>query len=88
MREVTDMIIKTKLMLSTILIIGVLTTGCAQDSQNQTAGTVVGAVAGGLLGSTIGSGSGKTAATIGGAAVGGLVGGAVGKNMDDNQKKK
>lgn len=62
-------------------VMAVSLVGCS-DVNNETVGTVGGAIAGGVIGSQFGHGSGQVAATIGGALVGGFVGNQIGQSMD------
>jgi surface antigen len=71
--------------IATLILSGMLLTGCQELTRQQT-GAVIGGVAGGVLGNQIGHGSGRTAAVIGGTLVGALVGGAIGRNMDENDR--
>lgn len=70
-----------KILSTTIVIcaLGLGLTGCYMD--NESVGTVGGAVAGGAIGA--GLSHGNPAAIVGGAVVGGFVGNQVGQSMDE-----
>ncbi|TAK79058.1 MAG: glycine zipper 2TM domain-containing protein [Gammaproteobacteria bacterium] len=58
------------------------------QKQNETVGTVSGAVVGGLAGSAIGGGAGKVVAIGAGAVIGALVGNRIGKSMESSDTQK
>jgi surface antigen len=61
--------------------------GMAGCSNNQDAGTVVGAITGGIIGNQFGKGGGKVAATLAGAVVGGIVGNEIGRSLDERDRE-
>ena len=75
-------------MLRKILLVSTCTSallvgGCmATTGDNQSVGTVIGAVAGGVVGSQIGNGSGQLIATGVGTLMGALIGNEVGATLD------
>lgn len=73
-----------KIIVSAILVLPLLTTGCAN---NQETGTVVGAVTGGIIGNQFGKGSGRVAATMAGVLVGGIIGNQIGKDLDEEERQ-
>ena len=62
--------------------------GCADMSENETAGTILGGVVGGVVGNTFGKGSGKTAATALGAVMGATVGRNIGSSLDETSRRQ
>lgn len=71
-----------------LLAAGAVMLPLAACSNNQDAGTVVGAVAGGVIGNQFGHGAGRALATVGGAVVGGMIGNAIGKDMDEEDRRQ
>jgi surface antigen len=79
---------KTSMRLPLVLLISTgLLVGC-QNTNKETAGTVVGAVAGGVVGAQFGHGAGSVAGAAVGALVGGLFGNAIGRSLDDQDVKE
>lgn len=73
-------------LISAAVCVGVLS-GCVSDqSQGQTAGTLLGAVAGGLLGAQFGSGKGKLVAAAIGTLAGAYFGNQIGKVLDTREQ--
>ena len=70
----------------TILAAGCSSTGGSGGIDNQTGGTMLGAVGGGLLGSQVGKGKGKWAGAAVGAVAGGLAGNLIGKRLDERDR--
>lgn len=80
-------IIKSSLILSMLLAVTLLFSGCNTWS-NTTKGAVIGTGGGAAVGAVIGKTLGNTAAgAIGGAVVGGTVGAIIGQNMDAKAKR-
>lgn len=80
-------IIKSSLILSMLLAVTLLFSGCKTWS-NTTKGAVIGTGGGAAVGAVIGKTLGNTAAgAIGGAVVGGTVGAIIGQNMDEKAQK-
>ncbi len=83
---------KTTRLLSGILVVGLVTTGC-QTPEGQPDNTATGALAGGALGAITGaiighqSGRGGEGAAIGG-AIGALTGGLIGHSIDQEQRAR
>jgi surface antigen len=70
--------------LTAALVAALVGTGC---SNNQDAGTVVGAITGGIIGNQFGKGGGRVAATLAGAVVGGIVGNEIGRSLDGRDRE-
>lgn len=70
------------------LLLGALTlAGCNMHTQNQTAGTIIGAGLGAFLGHAIGGdGGGRAAGAAFGALLGGAVGSEVGRKLDERDR--
>ncbi|EIJ41402.1 surface antigen [Beggiatoa alba B18LD] len=73
---------------SLLVILSILTVGCAEAPSKQTMGAVVGGALGGIGGSQIGSGKGKTTAIIAGTLLGAIIGGAIGQSMDSTDQQQ
>ena len=75
-----------RILLSSAICVSILS-GCVSDqSEGQTAGTLLGAVAGGLLGSQFGSGKGKLVAAAIGTLAGAYFGNQIGKVLDKREQ--
>jgi surface antigen len=74
--------------MASVLLAGLLVSGCATQGPNEQAGMVIGGVLGGLLGSEVGGGRGRTAAIIAGTMAGAAIGGSVGNSMDEVDRLK
>jgi len=80
-------ILKSTLIISTILAGALLLSGCKSWSNTAT-GAVIGTGGGAAVGAVIGKTLGNTAAgAIGGAVVGGTAGAIIGRNMDEKAKE-
>ncbi len=83
------LIMKSISIVSTILALSLVITGCQTTSgPNEQAGMVIGGVLGGVLGKQVGKGDGNTAAIIVGSLLGAHIGGSVGRSMDDTDRIK
>ena len=70
---------------------GLLAAGCSSTTgssgiNNETGGTVLGAVGGGLLGSQVGKGRGRYVGAAVGALAGGLAGNVIGRRLDERDR--
>ncbi len=79
---------KTKYLLSVVLLGAVVISGCAENRRHEQEGVVIGGILGGVLGSQVGRGNGRTAAIIVGTMAGSMIGGSVGRSMDDTDRLK
>lgn len=80
-------IIKLSVIISMLLAVGLLASGC-KNMSNTTKGAVIGTGGGAAVGAVIGKTLGNTAAgAIGGAVVGGTAGAIIGGNMDKKAKE-
>lgn len=79
-----------KLVLSSLIVLGLALAGCqtAKENPNAAKGTGIGAAAGAILGGVIGHQTGKrNEGALLGAVVGGAIGGYAGKRMDKQAKE-
>ena len=69
-----------------VLLAGCGSTASTPSLNNQTGGTMLGAVGGGLIGSQVGKGKGKWVGAAVGAVAGGLAGNVIGAKLDERDR--
>lgn len=67
---------------TSLLLVALLFTGCAERVNKEQIGGMSGAILGGIAGSNVGAGQGRTAAIIAGTLLGAFVGKSVGSSLD------
>ena len=81
--------IKKALLVTTLTVSLILTSGCQQTrGNNGTTGALIGGATGALAASHIGKGSGRVAATMLGAFAGAVIGSEIGQYLDEIDKQK
>ncbi|MES9963421.1 MAG: glycine zipper 2TM domain-containing protein [Candidatus Sedimenticola sp. 20ELBAFRAG] len=75
-------------LLIALLSTAITLTGCAQNSQRQDTGMIIGGILGGALGNQVGKGKGRTVAIIIGTLAGAAIGGSIGRSMDDTDRRR